>query len=485
MSQPHVLLLTVDQWPGSLFGYEGHGVIKTPTFDQLARLGTRYCHAYSESPICIPARRSMMTGLSPRTHGDRSFLPELPMPDSATLPLIFRNAGYQTRAIGKLHVYPQRDRIGFDEVILCEEGRQGLGAVDDYDLFLADEGRAGQQFAHGISNNGYEHRQWHLPEEMHVTNWLTRAACREIKRRDPTRPNFWHISYTAPHPPLVPLAAYEALYQLEEIDVPPQNQWSCKDELPTALKIAQAYWPQNYGPSELRAIRRAFYALCTHIDHQVRVVIGTLREEGLLNDTVILFTADHGDMLGQHDLWAKRFFYEGSARVPMVLVDTRDGNRVRPGAVDDRLVCLRDVMPTLLDIAGLSVPSSVEGLSMIGSDRREVLYGECGEGNSATRMVCDGRFKLIWYPAGNYRQLFDLENDPRELVNLSGEPEASEVGRVLERQLVHQLYGPDLAWVRGTSLVGFQAEASVLRADRGLTGQRGIQFPQPPVGLAG
>lgn len=480
-SRPNILFLTVDQWAASLFGYEGHPVVLTPTIDQLARLGTRFSHAYSESPICIPARRSMMTGLSPRTHGDRSFLPEMRMPDVPTLPSVFRSAGYQTRAVGKLHVYPQRDRIGFDEVVLAEEGRQGLGAVDDYDLYLADQGKVGQQFAHGMSNNGYEHRQWHLAEELHVTNWLTRAACREIKRRDPTRPSFWHVSYTHPHSPLVPLAAYEALYAHADMDMPISSDWSSAPSLPPALQLAHAYWPQQHTPDRLRAIRRAYYALCTHVDHQVRVIIGTLREEGLLDNTVILFTADHGDMLGDHGLWAKRFFYEGSSRIPMLLVDVRKGERAVAGTTDDRLVCLRDVMPTLLDMAGLEIPSHVEGLSMVAEHRRDVLYGECGEALAATRMVCDGRYKLIWYPAGNIVQLFDLCDDPGERHDLHAEPAFINVRQRLEQRLVNELYGSDLDLTESGRLVGSPTNHIRAQADRGLAGQRGIHYPQPPL----
>jgi arylsulfatase len=484
-SKPNILLLTVDQWAASLFGFAGHRSIQTPTFDQLSRLGVTFSNAYSESPICIPARRSMMTGLSPRAHGDRSFSAELEMPNVSTLADAFKGAGYQTRAIGKLHVFPQRDRIGFDEVILAEEGRVGLGAVDDYDIYLAEAGHAGMQFSHGISNNGYEHRTWHLNEEFHVTNWLTRQACREIKRRDPTKPNFWHLSYTHPHPPLIPLAAYENLYTRDEIDAPIESNWSQAPSLPSALRLAHAYWPQKYSAKRLKQIRRAYYALCTHIDHQVRIVIGTLREEGLLNDTVIMFTADHGDMLGDHGLWAKRFFYEGSSNVPMILVGAASDTRLPAGTQDSRLTCLQDVMPTLLDIAGIQIPASVEGTSMLSDKTRSHLYGECGEDNSATRMIHDGRMKLIWYPSGNCVQLFDLDTDPNETNDLSAHSDHVDMMASLTAKLIDHLYGSDLKWVRDGRLIGYDPPSLILKADRGLTGQRGIHYPQPPITSAG
>ena len=111
-----------------------------------------------------------MTGLTPRTHGDRVFKPSLRMPKAPLLAQVFRDAGYQTQAVGKLHVYPPRDRIGFDDVRLAEEGRPKLGAIDDYEIFLGEKGHVGEQFMHGMNNNDYLNRAWHLPEALHVTN---------------------------------------------------------------------------------------------------------------------------------------------------------------------------------------------------------------------------------------------------------------------------------------------------------------------------
>jgi len=235
--QPHVLLVTTDHWPASLLGINGHPAIQTPTLDQLALNGVQFTQAYSECPVCVPARRTLMTGTAPRTHGDRVFKTTEPMPALPTLAQTFSAAGYQTYAVGKLHVYPQRDRIGFDDVLLNEEGRLEWGVVDDYELFLAEQGYIGQQFAHGMSNNEYLFRPWHLPEAVHVTNWTTQQMARMIKRRDPTRPGFWYLSYCQPHPPLTPLQAYLDLYRDVELDPPYLGEWADDDEaLPYRLK---------------------------------------------------------------------------------------------------------------------------------------------------------------------------------------------------------------------------------------------------------
>lgn len=144
VSLPTVLLVTSDQWCGRWLGSAGNPHIRTPTLDKLAGNGVRFRNAYSAHPICIPARRSLMTGMTGRTHGDRIFNEHLPMPNAPTLASTFADAGYQTYAVGKLHVYPQRDRIGFDEVLLYEEGRHldGLFA-DDWERMLIRPPRLG------------------------------------------------------------------------------------------------------------------------------------------------------------------------------------------------------------------------------------------------------------------------------------------------------------------------------------------------------
>ncbi|KKX24890.1 sulfatase-like hydrolase/transferase [Rhizobium sp. LC145] len=478
--RPNVLFVTVDQWPGNLLGCAGHPVIETPTLDHLASIGTRFSRAYAECPICIPARRSIMTGTSPRRHGDRVFQPSLRMPaDLPTLAATFGSNGYQTQAIGKLHVYPQRDRIGFDDALLAEEGRGALGGTDDYEMFLADRGHAGQQFMHGMSNNEYSWRTWHLPEELHVTNWTTWAAARSIKRRDPTRPALWHVSYTPPHPPLIPLASYFERYRAREMDEPFIGAWAEDAEtLPHPLRLTRDYWAK-LPPAQLADMRRAFYALCTHIDHQIRILIGTLREEQILDDTVILITSDHGDMLGNHGFYAKRLMYEGSANIPMILVGTAADARVGRGAVDSRLVGLQDVMPTLLALCDLAIPDTCEGRPMVGDERRDFLYAETLSGAKAMRMVHDGRHKLIWYPAGSHFQLFDLENDPREMHDVFEDASYADVASALQQLLREELYGDDLLAVDLQEFTGVPIPGHQVEPNRGLSGQRGLHFPAP------
>lgn len=480
-SKPNFLVVSTDHWAASLLGSVGHPAIQTPTLDALARNGVRFDNCYSTCPVCIPARRTLMTGTTPKTHGDRVFQPELPMPELPTIAQSFSEAGYQTYAVGKLHVYPQRDRIGFDDVILEEEGRVLYGVVDDYETFLADKGYAGQQFDHGMGNNEYLMRPWHLPEETHATNWATQQMVRTIKRRDPLRPAFWYLSYRHPHPPLIPLQQYLDLYRMIEIDEPHYGEWTKnRDNAPYCLSAGYAL-DDNLNPTQTRLARMAFYALCTHIDHQLRVVIGTLRDEGVLDNTVIVFTSDHGDMLGNHNLWAKRLFYEQSANIPMIIMGVKGDERVGYNRLDDRVVCWEDVMPTLLDLAGIEIPETVEGISMFGEEKRDWLYGEVGEDAKATRMIFDGQYKLIYYPVGNHSQLFDVINDPDEMNDLADDNEYSQILEHLTALLISQLYGGDEDWVQDGVLIGLENQPFIEQPNRSLSSQRGGHFPPPPV----
>jgi arylsulfatase A-like enzyme len=478
LTPPNVLLICVDHWPGRLLGVRGHPTILTPTLDQLAHTGILYPNAYSPTPTCVPARRELMTGTHARTHGDRVFFEKEPLPAHLpTTPQLFRNAGYQAYAVGKLHVYPQRSRIGFDDVILCEEGRHQFGMkADDYELFLAEQGYAGQEFTHGMGNNEYTTRPWHLPEYCHPTNWTTREMSKIIKRRDPTRPAFWYCSYQYPHPPLTPLQCYLDMYRQLEIDEPVIGDWA-RDHagLPYALRNRRNF-PGQYNANAIRLARQAFYAQCTHIDHQLRLLIGLLREEGILDNTIIAFTSDHGDMLGNHNLFAKGLHYDDSAQVPLLIIPAAADNRPRTGQPDPRLAVLADIQPTLLDLAGLPVPSTTEGLSLIADRQRDHIYGEHYEGDNATRMIRDRQYKLIYYPVGNRLQLFDLQADPTESRDLAGNPAHATTQQRLTDLLIQHLYGADQAWITAGKLTGAPDKPDRPKSNRGLSGQRGWRF---------
>lgn len=471
----NVLMISVDQLGRGHTELGGDPVSMMPTLRFLAEHGVQYDRCYSECPVCIPARRSLMTGLSPRTHGDRIYNDTLPMPNVTTLAQAFRDNGYQAYSVGKLHVYPQRDRIGFDDALLVEEGRYEFGEVDDYQIWLSEQGYTGEEFLHGMGNNIYYTRPWHLPEEVHPTNWTTKKMCEYIKRKNPLKPGFFYASYQFPHPPLVPLPCY--LEQFQEIPLGPLSEGDWLDGSGIMKKMTMP--AGRYTAREVELARRAYYAQCTHIDHQIRLLIGTLRECNLIDNTLFVFLSDHGDMLFDYHMVAKRSFYENAANIPMIL----SGQPVmeRMGQTDRRLCCLQDVMPTLLELCGLKIPRTVEGISMVSPQTREYLYGEVGEGPGASRMIRDGRYKLIYYPWGNVTQLFDMESDKKELHDCSKDGEYQGILERLKQQLIKNLYGGDCSWVKDGQLAGMDSAGREQNPtpDFGLYNQRGYHWPPP------
>ena len=478
MKKKNVVFICTDEWPGQLFGHRGRKDIMTPTIDFLADNGVMMENAYSECPVCIPARRSLMTGLTPEHHGDRVYSDTMKMPSHQTLAGAFSDAGYQTVAVGKMHVYPQRDRIGFDDVILLEEGRCEFGVADDYEIWLGESGNVGEQFMHGMGNNTYYTRPWHLDEKAHETSWVTRQAMRQIARRDPVRPLFLYVSYTYPHPPLVPLQVFLDKYRDTRLEKPLADDWKEEWIIKQFRDIAAPY-----SENEREDAIRAFYAQCTHIDYSIRLIIGSLREHNLLDDTIIVFMSDHGDMLFDHNMVAKRLFYESSACVPLIF-SGRPMLEYREKGYEKKLCQICDVMPTLLDLCGIECADEMDGLPIFSDQKRDYVFGEIGDDVKATRMIRDEKYKLVYYPAGNVSQLFDMENDRKEEHDLAQDPAYADVLHRLQDLLIGNLHGGDSAWVRNGRLEGYPPAEGKKIPNFGLLNQRGIHWPPVETGYS-
>ena len=228
---------------------------------------------------------------------------------------------------------------------------------------------------------------------------------------------------------------------------------------------------------EIKRARRAFFAQCTHIDYQIRLLIGTLRESNLLDDTILVFTSDHGDMLFDHNMVAKRCFYENATCVPLILSGKPLENY--RGTVEKKLAQLGDIMPTLLDLCNIPIPETVEGIPLFSDQQHTYLYGEVSEGDKATRMIRWRDYKLIYYPCGNVFQLFDLEKDPGETHNCIGEAAYTEIEIQMKEYLIESLHGNDMEWIQDGKLKGFCPGEYHTKSDYGLYNQRGYHWPTP------
>ncbi|MDH7571490.1 MAG: sulfatase-like hydrolase/transferase, partial [Armatimonadota bacterium] len=219
-ARPNFILVMTDQQRGDSLSIAGHPVLLTPNIDRIGGAGARFTAAYSTCPSCIAARRSLMTGQHPQTHGMVGFRDAQEWHAPPTLPEVLKNAGYHTALVGRdMHLWPRRKRYGFDEMVIASE---------DYLRALRDNqsGDALGAMDHGISGNGWTTRPWHLDEKLHPTTWTVTEALRFLQRRDPSCPFFLVVSFVVPHPPLVPPAFYLERYLRQELPPPVIGEWA-------------------------------------------------------------------------------------------------------------------------------------------------------------------------------------------------------------------------------------------------------------------
>jgi arylsulfatase len=433
MSSPNIVFIHVDQWRADCLSIEGHPVVHTPFLDKLALEGVRFSRAYASCPTCIPSRASLMTGLAPANHGRVGYQDGIPWNYPVTLPGEFTKRGYQTHCVGKLHAFPERDKLGFETVELhdgylhyARNRTRNPDLDDDYVTWLREQtGRAdADYFEHGVHCNSIVARPWPMEERLHPTNWAFTRGIDFLARRDRDRPFFLYLSLHRPHPPYDPPAW--ALEQYLAADMPPV---AVGDWVDVFADRDNSRSPEAhraiYRPDILKRGRAGYYGHMTHIDHQVSRFMEMLQEHRLDDDTWVIFTSDHGEMMGDHHLFRKGYPYEGSARLPLIM---RPPSKVkcRRGSVCDTVVELRDYLPTLLDCAGHTAPEGLDGHSFLphlleesAEPLRPWLHGEHTLFGGSLQWLTDGRFKYVWHSGTGVEQLFDLIEDPRELHDLA------------------------------------------------------------------
>ena len=470
--RPNIVFITCDQWRGDCLGCDGHPVVETPHLDQLAAEGTRFTNAFTAVPSCIAARAAILTGMSQRNHGRVGYRDGVTFDYPHTLPGELAAAGYHTQGVGKMHFAPARNLCGFHNVVLHDgylhyerKARKNYDLVDDYMPWLRMKaGADADLIMHGLNANAWVARPWHYDEALHPTTWATTMAIDFLRRRDPLRPFFLWLSYVRPHPPLDPPACYFEQYIRQEFPPVPMGDWADREARMKRVDGGVGFM----GERQLHRARAAYYAQITHIDHQIGRLLEYLAEHEVQNDTLILFTSDHGELLGDHNLFRKALPFQGSARVPFIVRPPRSW-RLPGGRVVDAPVELRDVMPTLLEAAGAPVPDSVDGLSVLPFCRgetprewREYIHGEHAYGPQSNHFIVDGRWKYAWFSQDGREFLFDLRNDPDELHNLADAPEAEPVLKEMRARLVRELTGREEGYTDGERLIPGRPARAIL-----------------------
>jgi choline-sulfatase len=444
-SRPHILLLMADQFRGDCLGSAGNRAIRTPHLDRLAAEGARFRCAYSSTPTCTPARSALLTGLSPWNHGMLQMIAmaeRYPIEKARAV----HEAGYYTASIGKNHYHAQRNAHGYQQMLLDESGREETPDYrSDYRSWFWSLAPNLNPDATGLGWNDFRARPYALPEALHPTTWIGETAVRFIETYNRPEPFFLKVSFERPHSPYDPPERFWRQYA--DADLPPAQCGKWAATYAPRSGPTNDIWHGDVGPAEVRNSRRGYYGSIGFVDEQIGKVIESLEKRRLLDETLILFISDHGDMTGDQHLWRKSYAYEPSAHVPFLVRWPSGLLSASRGQVLDQVVELRDVLPTFLDAAGAPARPELDGRSILPliagktdgwRPYLDLEHGICYSPQNHWNALCDGREKYIYHAFDGSEQFFNLVRDPHELNDLASDPGAStRVSEWRSRMIAH------------------------------------------------
>ncbi len=429
MKRPNVILITSDQHRGECLGINGNPIIHTPNLDALGRGGLNFINCYSPMPVCVPARYILMTGRLPLSWGQREN-DGIIKKGVSTLPGILNEYGYHTALIGKAHFYGEkgecdalgipewRYKYGFQEMLLSEEGRQWMDGGDDYQQYLREQGWAGFERGHGIGNNDVRTSPSPLPEEHYQTSWCARESINWLRRHEqttPEKPFFLWASFIKPHSPYDPPEPWDKMYSPFEMLMPIEGDMKGLTSWYGYLR--KVYHWDSLSPQAILRARAHYYGMVSQIDHADGQMMNELKSMGLYDNTVIVFSADHGDMLGDHGLFFKSIFFKQSWQIPLIISAP---GFCRKRSVE-RLASLPDVMPTILSLAGVPLQEPVHGADLLADldEGSAAVFGSMGDTPNRRHAVRTKKWQYVYHENGGFEELYDIENDIEERNNLA------------------------------------------------------------------
>ena len=457
---PHganILLITADQLRSDALGCYGNTVCQTPYLDALAGSGVVFENAFTPNPICVPARASITTGnyshFATGTKNNCGLIHD----DQPILAQHFAKHGYRTYACGKLHYLPyappDQPRLlhGFQHSDLGESGRIVYKydpnclsrGIEDYIDFLSDNGWPGWSRAHGVGNNDVRACPSPLPAELNVDHWVadcTIKRLQEHKQKHSSEPFLIWCSFPKPHSPFDPPAEFASMYDPRALPTPLGDATMLLNRTPYLQYVRQTHAIDTLSSAALKVIKSYYYGLVSFQDQQIGRLLQALNQLGLTNDTIVIYAADHGELLGDFGAYFKCSFLKGSLNVPLIIRVPG----VQPGQRRTQLVGLQDIFPSLATMTNCPLSQQVHGwdLSPILNDQtapgRELFYGQCLEHPRQSAMVTDGKWKYIYSQQGPTEQLYDLSTDPDELNNLAVGCEAESLPRSWRERLIDQ-----------------------------------------------
>jgi choline-sulfatase len=436
-ARPNIVLLMADQLAASFLPCHGHPVVRAPNLTALARAGTAFGAAYCASPLCAPSRSAMLAGRRPSAIGVYDNAAELPA-TTPTIVHVLRAHGYHTVLSGKMHFVGPDQLHGFEERLTTDVYPAGFDWTPDWRL-PASARLPWYHNMNGVLGAGVREAAMQTAYDDEVC-FRAVERIRELSQRPDRRPFLLVASFTNPHDPWEVRRRHWDAYRDDEIDPPAVAPIPRAEADPHSLRLRDMCGidERPLTAAEVLRARHGYYAAISYMDERVGEVLDALAATGLEDETVVVFTADHGEMAGERGLWFKMSFLDGSARIPFIWRGPGIvSHPARPGPVSQL-----DLAPTLAQLAGAPPPESgFEGRSLVralrGGDVPDatVISEYLAEGVTAPAvMVRRGRHKLVRCP-GDPDLLYDLEADPGELHDLAGEPSRARVRAEIEVEI--------------------------------------------------
>lgn len=444
---PDIVLIITDQQRYDTIAALGASHMDTPNIDRLARNGVSFTQCHVTAPSCVPCRASLFTGYYPHTNGVLAN----GQPWSRTWVSDLAAVGYHCVNIGKMHTIPYDARAGFHERFVVENKDrylEGRWFLDEWDKALASHGLKKQQREEYRKRTDYKDRlgafTWDLPPRLQSDNFVGDTACWWLDTKPVEKPLFMTIGFPGPHPPYDPTPEVAEKYMSRNVPIPDVSDeeladlaspWVEKRKHDVEVDHDSVAWKLDPTEDELHRMRAYYYANVEMIDTQVGRILDALEARGNLDNTIIIFTSDHGDNLGDHGLIQKWAPYEEVTRVPLIISAPE---RFKGERSIDALVQLFDLGPTILEWAGVEPDPSFEAVSLNPALRGDPFEGrahvfceQAGDvnmtGASFLTMVRSKTHKLVHFHGSEEGQLFDLESEAGETRNLWNVPEALEV----------------------------------------------------------
>jgi arylsulfatase len=430
---PNILFITADHLRYDTIGCHGDPAIRTPAIDALARDGVDFNNYFSQNPVCQPSRATMMTGRYPRHHGVRWNGNRIDA-NEMTLVEFLKGRGYATASIGKHHISQDRfdaavDHFDADHIRRnWKERPDGDYTVRDPNPFERYVRSRGHEYATGYALPEFRERLGavpsDLPEDCHLDAYVGMRTREYLERVDGSQPFFLWMGFYGPHHPYVPSGRFAHMYDPDE--VPPFHR--ADDDIELKPPEYGLYFQEpthkyhgfaNASERTFREMKAAYYGMVSQLDWQLGLTLDALRERGLAENTIVVFTCDHGEFLGDHGIPAKApFLLDCMLHVPCIV----SGPGIGSGQTRAELIESVDLFPTIARLAGYEAPEWVQGRDvtpLLGEEAadfapREAIYAEAVD----KRCVRTGEWKYIHYPGKPYGELYHVSEDPHELRNL-------------------------------------------------------------------